>query len=175
MRSKEAILKSLEIHMKTESCSNCEYENLCEDGASGELEIYNDVLKLLESEHNKGMEEGWELARKIDGYSCEELADIFGDQAVHDENFGTVHEAKAKIDAWEEAKRIGNKGWIPCGDRLPDTDGEYLIQTEVGTLNILYYAGGWNCSRDYHGNVSRAHEIKDVVAWRPLPVLYRGK
>lgn len=164
------------------SCDSCDYEAICARGENGSEVLFDTVVELVESTHSAGMEEAWELAQKVyrgdyaGGYSCEELADIFGDQAVHDEYLGTVHEVKAKIDAWEEAKKIGNEGWILCSDRLPDKDGEYLIQTEAGSSGVLGYAVGlgWNCSRHYDGTVNTEHEIKDIVAWRLLPPLYRG-
>lgn len=66
--------------------------------------------------------------------------------------------------------------WIPCSDRLPDKDGSYLIQNDFGGIRCLYYADGWNCSRDYlSGEIYREYELHNVVAWMPLPKAYEGE
>lgn len=68
------------------------------------------------------------------------------------------------------------KVWIPCSQKLPDKDGRYLAHDYIGNIDILDYADGWNCYRMPTTNeVFRGREIKDVVAWMPLPEPYRGK
>lgn len=34
---------------------------------------------------------------------------------------------------------------------------------------VLEYVGGWNCSVDSDGNVSRENEIFDIIAWAEIP------
>ena len=63
--------------------------------------------------------------------------------------------------------------WIPCSERLPERDGNYLCCFD-SFMEVLSYADGWNCTRLFDGSVVRKHEMFDVRAWRPLPKLYRG-
>ena len=62
--------------------------------------------------------------------------------------------------------------WIPCSERLPETDGTYLCCTD-SFIHTLGYADGWNCVRLANGNISRKHEILDIIAWQSLPELYK--
>ena len=63
------------------------------------------------------------------------------------------------IDAAEnalEALPSAQPGWIPCKERLPEKDGEYLTTTEDGLYDVEHYGDGeW-----YYD---------DVVAWMPFP------
>lgn len=71
--------------------------------------------------------------------------------------------------------------WIPCSERLPDEDGQYLVWAVIGfvpghvddpsTYQGITIAG-------YYGN---AHPIKwlgtsveEVIAWMPLPEQWKG-
>lgn len=47
--------------------------------------------------------------------------------------------------------------WIPCDERLPEEDGEYLIYNGYGKIHIDHYSGclGWLQHR--------------AIAWMPLP------
>jgi hypothetical protein len=73
-----------------------------------------------------------------------------------------------------------NEKWILCKDRLPTNQTEewwrtteYLTCSEDGTIQVLCYCGGWNCSfLNAYMDVWRDNEIKDVIAWMPLPSPY---
>ena len=57
--------------------------------------------------------------------------------------------------------------WIPCAERLPREEDKVLCctQTKAGAKNIVlgYYAGGkWRCGMN-----------SNVVAWMPLPEVYK--
>ena len=57
--------------------------------------------------------------------------------------------------------------WIPCAERLPSDENKVLCctQTKAGAKNIVlgYYAGGkWRCGMN-----------SNVVAWKPLPEVYK--
>lgn len=73
-----------------------------------------------------------------------------------------------------------NDNWIPVSERLPNKDGQYLVQTNwlyhgTENMDVFTWAEGWNCYRRLDGTVSRENEIdgKDFVAWQPLPTPYR--
>lgn len=51
--------------------------------------------------------------------------------------------------------------WIPCSERLPKTYGAYLVQDVCGTIFVDYWRGYWLAKTT-------------MVAWMPLPELYRG-
>ena len=79
--------------------------------------------------------------------------------------------AEAVLEKMEVAK-AHTRGWIPCSERLPEEDGNYLIwfryENALGDLSesmaMEYYADstGWDCD-----NV-------EVIAWHPLPDPYKG-
>ena len=53
--------------------------------------------------------------------------------------------------------------WIPCSERLPDTNGDYLVTGRQGAVNKRGYEDGY-----WYGNWS-------VIAWMPLPKPYKGE
>lgn len=68
-------------------------------------------------------------------------------------------------EGFEQA--IKESDWIMCDDELPVSDGKmthYLTINKVGIFQVLPYWHGWNRYEDSSGK----HEIKDVVAWKPL-------
>ena len=68
-------------------------------------------------------------------------------------------------------------GWIPCSKRLPENTVEwkaYITCNEEGIVATTYWAGGWNCLRKPDGEIDREYEIKNIVAWMPLPEPYEG-
>ena len=60
--------------------------------------------------------------------------------------------------------------WIPCSERLPDVDGEYLITKKCF---------GWDCKEYYesyiawYGKKGGWHKADEVIAWMLLPEPYR--
>lgn len=69
--------------------------------------------------------------------------------------------------------------WIPCSERLPNKDGHYLVCVDWSqdNVDVLRWADGWNCFRDFDGNVYRKSELDrdTVIAWMPLPSAYKGE
>jgi hypothetical protein len=65
--------------------------------------------------------------------------------------------------------------WIPCEERLPKLEGEeYLVCKENGTLMLLMWTKkGWNTCKEFNGTYFTKCEIKDVIAWQPLPQPYK--
>lgn len=60
--------------------------------------------------------------------------------------------------------------WIPCSERLPEENGSYIVTSMdyVDTFEAVFEAGEW-FSIDY------CDDIKNVIAWMPLPEPYKGK
>lgn len=62
--------------------------------------------------------------------------------------------------------------WIPCSERLPEGYGKYITCSKTGIISILIWSKGWNCCFDTKGEIVRKYEIKDIIAWQPLPEPY---
>ena len=89
----------------------------------------------------------------------------------------------------QEAMEMGAKAlekqedskWIPCSERLPNSNGCYLVWRprffggEIGMPAICYF-DGQNTWHDAYGvNFERVLNESDVVAWQPLPEPYKGE
>lgn len=85
----------------------------------------------------------------------------------------------AKLDELaEEVGELGNPGWIPCSERLPDKAFGCLVTvmdgdpyTEIEFENVLPYHVGYDSGR---WNDADGEEIPfEVIAWMPLPEPYK--
>lgn len=57
--------------------------------------------------------------------------------------------------------------WIPCSERLPEENGEYLVTRESkGIYKFVDIVKKTNTSGDI---------ASDIVAWMPLPEPYKGE
>lgn len=88
------------------------YED-CSDGYSITDFVKDDVLHTPDEAYNKGLDDAWELAKKIvlpdhlGGYTVDELKDIFGKNTFASlMNTFTPQEALAKVKAYEEHNEI---------------------------------------------------------------------
>lgn len=73
--------------------------------------------------------------------------------------------------------------WIPCSERLPECDYGYestegvLFQLKSGSIEVGFYGTG-GIQRDKYFRVYRdggeGFDVRDVVAWMPLPEPYKG-
>jgi len=52
--------------------------------------------------------------------------------------------------------------WIPVSERLPEEEGDYLVQTYCGGLDIDHFVTNFVFYK------------RNVVAWLPIPKLYEG-
>lgn len=87
--------------------------------------------------------------------------------------------AKITIQAMDALFDILNSSaqqWIPCSERLPKTNVSILYCTTTGTVGEGRYEG-------YNGihevwkmyAICGTHWDDEVVAWMPLPELYKGE
>lgn len=78
--------------------------------------------------------------------------------------------------------------WIPCSERLPDKEGEYLVTFNdkwhgprvralwYGTpFDIIIDRDKWVFYCDHEYGFETFAPRKPIVAWMPLPEPYRGK
>lgn len=86
------------------------------------------------------------------------------------------HNAKEIVD---EVAQEYNNGWIPCSERLPEeidhlADGKKKNQYLVKTKYEKYEVAEW--LEIYGQPLWMSHyavEIRDVIAWQPLPAPYK--
>lgn len=66
--------------------------------------------------------------------------------------------------------------WIPCSERLPEADGQYLItvkyKPEADYEDIYAEHGEWTDGRWDMFCFGHCGEVEDIIAWMPLPEPY---
>lgn len=94
---------------------------------------------------------------------------------------------KAHQEGYEECKKdfnfekTANNGWIPCSERMPEEEKDYLCcyeYTEIGSTHEgekfkdygVFYHDGYKWIK-YWERINKKNI--QVVAWQPLPELYR--
>lgn len=63
--------------------------------------------------------------------------------------------------------------WVPCSERLPEEDEEYLIEWDAGwgaEIRIVDYSQGGK----YWYSDATGYEYRGVIAWMPLPTTYEN-
>ena len=71
------------------------------------------------------------------------------------------------------AADVVEQKWIPCSERLPEKNSEYLVTkvdniTDDLLLDIAYYG-------DWIQNNNGFYKADEVIAWMPLPEPYKGE
>ena len=61
--------------------------------------------------------------------------------------------------------------WIPCSERLPDKEGNYLVSGKWASGKLAVDSCEYKI--DYDGGYFRASHSFDVLAWMPLPEPYK--
>lgn len=95
---------------------------------------------------------------------CNGIKDGYWSAAKKDELIARLAQYEDTGLMPEEIAELRNKTreWIPCADRLPNSEDKVLCctQTKTGSKNIVlgYYADGWRCGMN-----------SNVIAWMPLP------
>lgn len=160
-KTKEEVLDELKICLKG-NCEECDYESDCNKNIAGEELIFKNVVELLERyekmsnrptiteddlelAHTKGMEEAWDIIKRIDKPRApEEICDIykhFGTSTLHQllEEF-TPHEAKAKIEAWEEQRTFRVGDVVKKGAHMP-----VIVRLSDQYVDLVYENGATTC------------------------------
>ena len=69
--------------------------------------------------------------------------------------------------------------WIPCSERLPEEDGQYLITVKYihvdGYEDIYAEHGNWTDGKWDMFCFGHCGEVENILAWMPLPEPYKGE
>lgn len=74
-------------------------------------------------------------------------------------------------------KALEQTRWIPCSERLPEENGQYLItvkyKPEADYENIYAEHGEWTDGQWDMFCFGHCGEVEDIIAWMPLPEPYK--
>ena len=83
--------------------------------------------------------------------------------------------------AYELGKLDAESRWIPCSERLPVSDGIYIVDDYrhgkhwIHTVGYMKRSNSW-CEQHgiyYDDKYGRYDKQEDIIAWMPLPEPYR--
>lgn len=123
------------------------------------------VERLEEYEYNDLIEHNSELCEHCQRTNCEMGTDC--SMCIMD---------KAKDIVQDVAKEYNN-GWIACSDRLPDKAGYEVLATlenSFGQRRVTIIFTGYGDESFWHCN-NKEYDLEawKVIAWQPLPELYK--
>ena len=77
----------------------------------------------------------------------------------------------------QEVEEEYNNGWIPCSERLPDKAGYEVLATlenSFGQRRVTIIFTGYGDESFWHCN-NKEYDLEawKVIAWQPLPELYK--
>jgi len=94
----------------------------------------------------------------------------------------TIEELSAKLhnSQMERSSMYYNGGWIPCSERLPEKDDQYICTVkfkhengypdeETHAVEYIKAYGGWDMDRFFNECNPR------LIAWMPLPEPYKAE
>ena len=119
------------------------------------------------------------IKKRIEARKWKITDDAFVTELIGMQYANNMNDRCLEIIDEELAKEPQVQQWIPCSERLPTNQTEWWHTTEYltcgkdGTIQVLCYCDGWNCYfLNAYMDVYRDNEIKDVIAWMPLPDPY---
>lgn len=136
--------------------------------------VFEKILEMLEELHERYINQYGVIGGNPMAFSVKECIEIVRQEA---EQFGTDI-------------NVGSNGWIPCIERLPENGGYYLVtyhewsdgyflpkydDTYVRRLHyqISDHFVGWNYPRCVDDRAENDCH-KEVIAWQPLPEVYKN-
>lgn len=101
------------------------------------------------------------------------------DKEIADKLWEGWHECTIAVDRLINNAPTIEPKWIPCSERLPSENGDYLVTLENGVVKILGYSTtqrttypkGFYYIKD---GFSWRHVQNPVVAWMPKPEPWKG-
>lgn len=116
-----------------------------------------------------------EILQEIEGmvYPSEEIGCGLEDAGITDRYEAAAYgfeEATERI--LEIIRSYRNDGWIPCSERLPEENGNYICTMQSGEVMVCRY--GCNVPKT-EKKLFRNNCAVNAIAWQPLSKPYRPK
>lgn len=116
-------------------------------------------------------EQALEIIDKQDFFNDRAGRELWNDKPkeIQDEDIRNAHEDYAVLKEYIlNQPKVGE--WIPCSERLPKHDGDYLIQA-INDFEGIYMAVS-NYDSQYKSFSSDGVENDNAIAWMNLPKMY---
>lgn len=100
-----------------------------------------------------------EVLRMIGNIDRQEIIHILRERQKYESDLGFSQGLQYAIDVARQIPMA--ECWIPCRERMPETEGRYLVYDSVMKTSFItkYYGDGkWTCV------------IAEITHWMPLPV-----
>ena len=82
---------------------------------------------------------------------------------------------KQEAEKFVPDTNVGNNGWIPCSEKLPELRQDVLVTVKytgfMGMHGYWIQTGHMEAENDWWGNCAGG----EVIAWQPLPEPYQPK
>ena len=86
-----------------------------------------------------------------------------------------VEIVKQEVEKFVPDTNVGNNGWIPCSEKLPELRQDVLVTVKytgfMGMHGYWIQTGHMEAENDWWGNCAGC----EVIAWQPLPEPYQPK
>ena len=133
-------------------------------------EVFEKIIeKLEEYEYENLVEHDSEMANHCK-QDCNDVSDCT--LCVWDKAIEIV---KQEAEKFVPDTNVGNNGWIPCSEKLPDLRQDVLVTVKytgfMGMHGYWIQTGHMEAENDWWGNCAGG----EVIAWQPIPEPYQPK
>ena len=133
-------------------------------------EVFEKIIeKLEEYEYENLVEHDSEMANHCK-QDCNDVSDCT--LCVWDKAIEIV---KQEAEKFVPDTNVGNNGWIPCSEKLPELRQDVLVTVKytgfMGMHGYWIQTGHMEAENDWWGNCAGG----EVIAWQPLPEPYQPK
>ena len=133
-------------------------------------EVFEKIIeKLEEYEYENLVEHDSEMANHCK-QDCNDVSDCT--LCVWDKAIEIV---KQEAEKFVPDTNVGNNGWIPCSEKLPELRQDVLVTVKyTGFMGMHGYwikTGHMEAENDWWGDCAGG----EVIAWQPLPQPYQPK